>query len=403
MGAIKTLKRAPAHVPRERIYDFDVYGDPLALGGLHKMHHDLLHKAPPLFYTLRDGGHWMVTRRDLVEQVMRTPEVFSSSRASPHFETVVGQIRVPPQDMDPPEHLKYRLLLLKFLSPKHVRLLETRVRALIVELIDAVAAQGHCEFVSAVSVPFPVKTFLQLMEWDPTRYAEFARWAGSIISSSTPIKAVPSFLRMTFYLKSVIRAKQRNPGTDPVSMLLASDVDGQKLTPRRVLEMCNLLFLGGLDTVTQGMGYITYHLATHPEQQRRLRENPQEIPQAIDELLRRYAFVNPPRRVARDFEIDGVLLKAGDYITCDLAAASNDEAVLKGSSEVDFDRRHAPSLLAFNTGPHSCAGVHLARLELRVFLEEWLARIPAFRVRENFVPEEKSGAILTLKALQLVW
>ena len=400
---IKARKRAPAHVPPERLYDFDLFGDPMPFGGAHKMNHDLIGKAPDLFYTLRDGGHWMVTRRKLIEEVMAQPNTFSSHAASPHFDTVIGRIKTPPQDMDPPEHMAHRLLLMKFLGPKHIRALEGRIRRLMVELIDAVLADGGCDFVAAVAVPFPVKTFMSMMQWDLSRYADFAGWAQGIIHSGSPMRSLPYFIRMRWFLKSWIRDRQRNPGDDPVSLLLASEVGGKKLTPALVLDMANLLFLGGLDTVTIGLSFITLHLAQHPALQQRLRDNPGDIPAAIDELLRRYAFVSVPRRVDQDVTLDGVLLKKGDYIVCSLPDASNDEEALGTSAEVDIDRRNAPSLIAFNTGPHSCAGAALARLALRIFLEEWLSRVPPFRLIDDYTPRQMSGALFALKDLKLAW
>ena len=105
----------------------------------------------------------------------------------------------------------------------------------------------------------------------------------------------------------------------------------------------------------------------------------------------------------QDVTLDGVQLKKGDYIVCSLPDGSNDEAALGASAEVDIDRKGAPSLLAFNTGPHSCAGAALARLELRIFLEEWLSRVPAFRLIDNYTPRQGSGALFSMEDLKLTW
>jgi cytochrome P450 len=155
--------------------------------------------------------------------------------------------------------------------------------------------------------------------------------------------------------------------------------------------------------VTTGLSFIAWHLATHPEHQQFLRAHPERIPAVMEELLRRYAFVNPPRRVARDVVFHGVPMKKDDYIICSITAASNDEDALGSSSEVDLGRTGAPSLLIFNTGPHSCAGANLARMEIRIFLEEWLARVPEFRLAEGHKPHTKSTPLFGVEELQLVW
>ena len=185
-------------------------------------------------------------------------------------------------------------------------------------------------------------------------------------------------------------------------MLLASEVSGEKLTEKRVLEMCNLLFLAGLDTVTNAMTFSVKHLAENPGFQEQLRDNPDMIPAAVEELLRRYSFPNIPRRVTEDTEFKGVKMRAGDRIICSLAAANNDDRVLENPSAVDLERKKFRHM-AFNGGPHNCAGATLARLELRVFLEEWLTRMPEFSVQEGFKPKVRGGAVMAMESLQLRW
>jgi cytochrome P450 len=207
---------------------------------------------------------------------------------------------------------------------------------------------------------------------------------------------------MRFYMKSLVRQRQQQPGNDPVSMLLAAEVEGQRLSPQKVQDICNLLFLAGLDTVTNAMTYITKHLAENPDHQQRLREHPEQIPAAIEELMRRYAFVNTSRRVARDTEFNGVQLRKNDIVVTSLAAASNDERSVEHPEQVDLDRKKSPHL-AFNTGPHNCAGVHLARMELRIFLEEWLARVPPFELAGGYKAVARGGPVMALERLDLRW
>ncbi|NKI17531.1 cytochrome P450 [Spongiibacter sp. KMU-166] len=394
--------RIPSHVPAAMVYDFDIFTDSARGGDVHASHKSLHEAAPDVFYTPHNGGHWIATRMEDVRYIMQTPELFSSRNAP--FSPDVGKLglSLPPQDMDRPDHALYRQLLMKFLSPQKVVKLEAQIRELAIGLIEDVKPEGGCEFMSSVSVPIPVKTFMGLMHMDQSRYEEFVRWANGILASDTMLKRLPPFVRMHFYLKSLIRQRVKSPSDDPISMLLAAEVNGEKLTHKRVLEMCNLLFLAGLDTVTNAMTFSIKHLAENPKFQQQLRDHPEKIPAAVEELLRRYAFPNIPRRVTQDTELGGAKMRAGDRIICSLAAANNDDRVLDNPGEVDLERpkfRH----MAFNGGPHNCAGATLARLELRVFLEEWLARMPPFQLEPGFKPEMRGGAVMAMESLKLRW
>jgi cytochrome P450 len=204
------------------------------------------------------------------------------------------------------------------------------------------------------------------------------------------------------YLREIVALRTRQPGDDPISMLLRSQVDGKPLSEQTVINMGNLLFMGGLDTVTNAMSYITRYLAEHPDQQAFLRHNPQRIQGAVEELMRRVAFVHTGRVVTHDVTFKGVRMKAGDRIIGSLCAASLDPRYAECPARVDFER-HVPAHLAFNTGPHNCAGSHLARLELRTWLGEWLGRMPEFRLKEGFVPSFRRGQVMGMESLEIVW
>jgi cytochrome P450 len=399
---MKKSAAIPAHVPAALVYDFDIYADSARTGDVQAVHMDLHQKAPDIFYTPSNGGHWMVTRFDNVQDIMTAPELFSSSGV--YFNPTQKRIKIslPPQDMDPPEHMIFRLLLMKFLGPKHVAKLEGQIRVLMTELIDGVAHKGGCEFMAAISVPLPVQTFMTMMGMDVGRYRQFVKWANGILASQSLWQRLPSFWRMRGYMKSLVAAREKTPGDDPISLLLGSVVVGKKLTRNQVRDMCNLLFLAGLDTVTNAMTFTTKMLAADPEKQQFLRDNPDRIPAAIDECLRRSAFVNVVRRVTRDTQFNGVEMRKNEMIIISLSAASNDDRSVEHPEKLDFNRPKSPHV-AFNTGPHICAGSALAKLELRVFLEEWLKRIPSFRLAPDFHAEARGGPVMALEHLELRW
>jgi cytochrome P450 len=253
-----------------------------------------------------------------------------------------------------------------------------------------------------VGVPMPVKVFMTMMGMDLSRYAEFVVWVNDILGASDPNSRMGSYMAMNRYLGELIQQRLANPGDDPVSILLRSEIDGKRISVERVHEMCNLLFLAGLDTVTNAMAFIVRFLAQNPEVRHRLRDEPQKIPSAVEELMRRHAFVNIPRRVAENTEAIGPKMQAGDVVLCSLTAASNDPRNVNHPEIVDLDRPHSPHV-AFNTGPHNCAGATLARIELKVFLEEWLSRIPDFAIAPGFGPKTRGGPVMALHELPLVW
>lgn len=390
----------PSHVPEDRIFRFDFFDDPLLGDDLQVAYMQLQEDAPDVFYSPLNGGHWMVTRMADIQTIMTKPQIFSSANAPIRPD----QPRIPlaPQDMDAPDHMRHRLLLLNFMAPREIRKLEPKIREMIVQLIDDLQDRTSCEFKAEVAVPMPVKMFMTMMQWDLSRYREFVHWVDTIMGAKDPGESGASYMAMNQYISEMIDARLAKPGEDPVSLLLRSEINGVPLSRERVHEMCHLLFLAGLDTVTAAMTFIMNHLASHPELQHRLRDHPEQIDGAIEEFMRRFSFVNTTRRVTQDTELSGAKLKAGDRVVCSLAAASNDSRSFACPAQVDIDRPR-PNHVAFNTGPHSCIGAPLARLELRIFLQEWLQRMPDVRHAPGFVPEFRGGSTMSIERLDLEW
>jgi cytochrome P450 len=161
------------------------------------------------------------------------------------------------------------------------------------------------------------------------------------------------------------------------------------------------MFMAGLDTVTIQLNYSWWHLATHDGDRARIVKEPEIIPNAVEELLRAYAFVAPGRKVMKDGDFHGCPMKAGDMVLLPLCGATRDPAAFPEPTRVDFDRP-ANNHLAFGAGPHRCLGSHLARRELRVALEEWHKRIPDYRIPDGAVIDEH-GSMFGINQLPLVW
>lgn len=400
----RPVVQVPPHVPADRVFDFDLYYDERIKDDVQLGHMRLHDEAPDIFWTPRNGGRWIVTRFAEATYIMTNPQLFSSVGAYTRPSPPDKVVHLAPLHMDAPDHMRHRLLLLKFLNltPREVGIWEPIARDLINRLIDGLNGRNACEFRSEIAVPMPIELFLGIMHWDTDRAHDFNRWVDEILASDNLDSIQPAYAQMNKYLTEVIQSRIEKPGDDPITMLLSSDINGQQLTVKRVHEICNLLFVAGLDTVANSMNFIMYHLARHPDIQQRLRANPDMVKTAVEEFLRRYAFVNTPRRVTQDTEVGGVLLKEGDTVICSFAAASNDPRNVPNPETLDLDRKSSPHL-AFNTGPHNCAGATLARLELRIFLQEWLRRMPDVRLAPGFVPVTRGGSVMGLKSLDIVW
>jgi cytochrome P450 len=400
---VPDLVEIPPHVPPERVYDFDMFTDPYIMQDVQEGWTSLFDRAPDIFFTPRNGGHWVLTRYDDVAAMMREQSVFSSENAvvpKPPPELVIP---VPPLDMNDPLHYKYRALLNRFLGPSAVKPLEPRIRALAVELIEKLQGRTACEFVSEYAMPLPVLSFMALMQWPTSDYQGLVRLIHVFGGRSTIEQRLEAMGKLDTFLRTMIERLAEQPADDPLSFLLQSQVDGEPLSKQTVLEMGNLLFMGGLDTVTNAMSYITRHFAMHPRYADELRQDPRKITGAVEELRRRLTFVSTGRLVAKDTEWHGVQFHKGEMAIGSLVSSSNDPRQYECPMNVDFGRKQHPPHLAFNTGPHNCAGVHLAKLELRIWLEEWLARMPQWRLKDGFSPHFRGGSVPGLESLDIVW
>jgi cytochrome P450 len=203
-------------------------------------------------------------------------------------------------------------------------------------------------------------------------------------------------------MREEIEARRSDPKDDLISLLWRSKIDGEDMTYEVMEDYAVLLFIAGLDTVINGMGYGVRHLAQNPDMQNRLRAYPAQIPDAMEELLRRYTFTVPTRRVAKDVELAGWTLKEGERLMLYLPAADLDAREFPNPETFDLDRERKVHI-AFGVGPHRCLGSHLARIELQIIYEQMLARLPPFRLDESQSVKFHAGNIIAIDTLPLRW
>jgi cytochrome P450 len=204
------------------------------------------------------------------------------------------------------------------------------------------------------------------------------------------------------FFGDVIDQRTKQPGTDMVSYLLETEIDGNRLTREEILDVSFLLILAGLDTVTATLGCNIAYLAANPEQRQRLVDEPGLIPAAVEELLRWETPVTAvPRIVKQEVEVHGVKLEKGQMVTLLLGASNVDDSEFTEPEHVDFERERNKHI-AFGGGPHRCLGSHLARLELEVAMQVWHERIPRYRIKPGETPRYSPG-IREVQYLPLVW
>jgi len=200
-----------------------------------------------------------------------------------------------------------------------------------------------------------------------------------------------------------VEDRRAHPRNDLLGQLIAGKIEGRPINDEELRGTCTLLLGGGLDTVASMLGFIARFLATHPEHRRQLVEQPKLVPRAVDELIRRHGVANTARLVTRDFEFQGVPLREGDMIQIPNCLYGLDEARVDDPLRVDFNRPTPIPSAAFGNGPHRCPGMALARLEIRLFLEEWLPRIPDFHIKAGTIPVAAVATTNSMRELWLSW
>lgn len=331
----------------------------------------------------------IVTRGEDVNYTLRNPDLFSSQFGE--GVAGIGNDRpLIPLQIDPPDHKKYRVLLDPYFAPRQMAKLDEAVSALVNDLIDKFIETGRCELLEDFAVPLPCTVFLQLLGLPLEDLDFFLKVKDGIIRGdmhsdfAEATAARQQAGRACYdYFEAALDRLEREPVDGLLCDLMQAEVDGVRLTRDEIMDICFLMIIAGLDTVTDSLCCFFYHLATHDDDRRRIVSDPAVIPAAIEELLRWDSPVSGVARIAAtDTEINGCPVHKGDSLLVFVGGANTDPDLIEGADRVDFDRpvnRHH----AFGGGIHRCLGSHLARMELRVAMREWHRRIPEYRIAEG--------------------
>jgi cytochrome P450 len=352
----------------------------------HDVYAEMHAQCPVSRHTTMFGNtEVLLSRYEDVLWALKHPAYYSSKGVV----DIGGDFPLIPLSVDPPEHAKYRRLMDPEFGPRKMALLEDEMRKFVNETIDTFASRGECDFHEDFASPLPSTFFLALTGLPHEDLPRFLKWRDDTIRPRAATMEDEDRIRkeagaaIEEYFEAALEEKRRNPDDRLFTRLVQGTVDGRPLTRAELLGACHLLLLGGLDTVTATLDCMIVYLARHPERRDALVADPSCIPHAVEDLLRHQSPVMMvPRLVAQDHEIGGVQVKAGDHATLLIGAANADAAEFADHHDVRYDR-DANRHLAFGGGPHRCLGSHLARLELRVAIEEFHRRIPRYELAHD--------------------
>lgn len=396
----------PDHVPAELMIDFDFFNIPEGVTDPVQIWHDLVRRGvPPIFYTPHNGGHWVFLKYDDIVEGYRNHEIFST------HQTPIPPIEpfpvVQPQGVDPPEHNVFRKLLAPMFTPLAVRRMTEGLQHRAQSLISGFADKGGCDFVEDYASIFPTSTFLELFGLPEDRLPEFLGLAHIFFRSTSPAERAQNLNDIYAVLEELFREKARKPGSDIASTIVtARDVNGDQHPWMDILNCGFLLFVAGLDTVTNTMAYVWRYLATTPTARAHFRDrldDPSAFLIAIEELMRINAVSNLYRRVTHDCVFRGVRFRKNDRVILPNTVANRDPSIFENPQTIDLDRK-VNNHVTFGVGPHRCIGSHLAKREIMISLQQWLRQIPDFELAdEQEAASVFGGSVMGFTSLKLHW
>jgi cytochrome P450 len=395
----------PAHVPPNLVGEY-----PLHLGATtYENPFDriipAIHDGPEVVYALNAYlGHapaWVFRRARDVQEVYLDTEHFSSKDLAPFAKLLGDSWSMVPLEIDPPMHGIYRSIINPLFTPRRMAAMEDGVRKYAREYINTFKDRGHCEFMNEFAFRFPINVFLDLMGLPMEKVELFLAWEHGLLHTPDMAKVTEAARTVRDYLWSEIEKRRKNPVDDLISYGVTAEVDGRKLTDDELMGFCFNLFAGGMDTVSSNIALHFRHLAEHPEHQNYLRENPDKIPLAIEELLRAYAASTTSRLCIKPVKINGIQIMPGDQVMMPTTIVNRDPDLFDSPNEIRLDRN--PRHLAFASGIHRCVGAPLARRELIIAMQEFLSAIPEFRMAPDAKVLTHLAAVVQPETLPLVW
>ncbi|EHB59260.1 Linalool 8-monooxygenase [Mycolicibacterium rhodesiae JS60] len=384
--------------------NFD-HHDPDQVDERHPRLEAMLKTGCPINHNVRHGGFHSVARyRDLQDVVMNT-KLFSSRIVSVPIDAFGnGTVIMPPIQLDPPAHGQFRKLMLPSFTPRSVAQWEAMVRENARSLVDGLVERGSCDAAEAFTRHIPTALMARMLGVAPEDEALFLSLLRRIVEDGgkDPEDAFAAALELGQYLVEAIERHKLEPADDLIGLMLDAEVDGDRLDLEGITAAAFLIVVAGIDTTYSVIGSALWHLAQNPEDRHRLITQPELMPVAVEEFLRFYAPAVLGRVVTEDTEYKGTKMVKDDLMLLCFPAANRDPEVFPDADKFIIDRpnnRH----FAFGLGAHRCIGQSVARMEVRVALEEWLRRIPDFELDGLTPVSWATGPIWGPRELHLKW
>lgn len=354
-----------------------------------------LREGCPVGHSDAHGGFWVVSRYRDVADVCHRPEVFSSRYLAIPADIGAGDMPLPPINADPPEHARFRRLLLPAFAPNRVAELEPAVRAIVDGLLDDLRSTEDVDLAEGFAKPLPVKVTELLMGTPPEDSEKFATWVHALVATGVDNYEGSSqaVMEMAGYVAGLLTERTEHPSDDLISLVAhLQPEDGEPFDFTERLGCVFLLIIAGIDTTWSALGSSLWHLARTPADWQRLKDEPALLPTAVEELLRAFAPTTVARVVKQDTELDGHELRAGEMVLVPFPSANRDAQEFADPEAVVLDRQHNRHV-AFGVGIHRCLGAGLARMEMRVALEGLLSRVEAIELDGGRAVQWKPGPI----------
>jgi len=392
------------------LIDTDLKNPDLYVNGVpHEVFTALRREDPVHWNPEADGrGFWSITKYDDVTAISKNPRLFSSAREhgghrmfDEHVVGVAGvgvdQTEAPMISMDPPEHNRYRRMVSQGFTTPRLQTLETQIRERVTALLDRLGDRRECEFVSEVAAELPIQVLAELIDVPQQDRMKLFDWSNAMIAEDdpelrkSPQQTVADVQEMAGYAAGLWEERRARPGSDLISMLVHSKIEGE-MTRERYLGTFILLIAAGNETTRNSISGGLITLAEFPAERAKLAADPGLLESAATEIVRYVSPIMHMRRTAvADTELRGKKIRKGDKVILWYSAANRDEEAFADPFRFDVTRGE-PGHLGFGIGQHYCLGARLAELQLRIFFGEFLKRFPNAepcgpirRMRSNFV------------------
>ncbi|MCP3731267.1 cytochrome P450 [Sphingomonas sp. MG17] len=393
----------PDHVPAALVLDFDGYRPGVPENGTYHEPYARLYEesVPAIFWSPYNRGHWIITRRDYLAEAFGDPSRFTSTEGA-----AVDPIEPPdrprlaPIETDPPRQQLFRKLFSPAFVATALKAREAEARQLAIDLVEGFKPKGRCEFVTEFAQHLPIRIFMNMVDLPEEDRLVLLPLAAAQVQVDAPKHE--TMAKLFEYAGRRVAERAKAPGDDLISKIATAQIEGRPIEMHEAVGVTALLLIGGLDTVASMMSHIMLFLATNPDHRHAIVADPGIVPGATEEFLRRFALTNPGRTVVADMDFHGIRMRAGDKVMLATPFGALDPRDYADPLKVDFTRK-SNTKTTFGAGPHVCPGSMLARVEIKVLLEEWLPRIPDFSLDPDDAPRTRTGVNGSVEHLPLVW